>query len=186
MGQSENRPSTVDPLREDILSGMDAFSLKRKHGLSDEELHSAFQRCAGPQASQAREEPMIWTCPACGVLQPHAMEECPRCGIVVSKFSKRRRVDADCRPIRTNWHTDSDASNRTTWITVVVSLLLCLALGGALLKWTGGTHQEEVKFSEGPGQVSSGLRKFTYENLPKEVVAVSRTQPVIIEFYSPN
>jgi hypothetical protein len=186
MGQSETRPPAVDPIREDILSGMDALSVKRKHGLSDDELQAAYQQCSGPQDPAAHEQRTTWSCPACGVTQSHAMEECPRCGIVVSKFSDRKLVDAHCRPIRANRHTDSSAGHRTTWITVVVSVLLCLALGGALLKWTGGTHREEVKLTQGPEQVSSGLKRFTYENLEQEVVAVSKTQPVIVEFYSSN
>jgi hypothetical protein len=186
MEQFEKRPFTTDPIEKDILSGMDESSLKLKHGLSDEELRLAYRRCSDRKASNAHGKSATWTCPACGVPQPRAMEECPRCGIVVSKFSDRRRIDSDCRPIRTNRPTASDESSATTWITVAGSVILCLFLGGALLKWAVGNRQEGIKLSEGPGQVSTGLKRFTVENLQDEVVAVSRNQPVIIEFYSSN
>jgi hypothetical protein len=112
------------------------------------------------------------------------VEECPRCGIIVSKFSERKRVDADCRPLRTNLRVDPDARNRTAWITVVGSLILCFVLGVALLKWVGNNHRIEAKPSQGPGAVFTGLKKFTVDNLQEEVVAVSRNQPVLMEFYS--
>jgi hypothetical protein len=159
-------------------------SLKRKHGLSYEEIQSAFQRCAGQEASRAREKRMNWTCPACGAPQSHAMEECPRCGIIVSKFSERKRVDSDCRALSTTWQTQPAAST-ATWITVAGSLILCLVLAVALVKWVGSNnHRNEAKLSQGPADASPGLKKFTVDNLQKEVVDVSRNQPVLIEFYS--
>ena len=129
---------------------------------------------------------MSWNCPACGLAQAQAMTECPRCGIVVSKFSDRRRVDANCKPIRTNWQTETDSGKRNAWVIVVATVTLCLILGVALLKFTAEKRLDQVHIAQVPGQKVAGLKKFTYDNLEEEVVTVSRKQPVIIEFYSSN
>ena len=31
---------------------------------------------------------IAWECPACGVPQTQAYDECPRCGVIAAKFKK--------------------------------------------------------------------------------------------------
>jgi hypothetical protein len=184
MVQTDKRPPQVDPVMRDIRSGMEWSSLKRKHGLSDEELHSAYQRYAALSASRTHREGASWTCPACGFPQPNAVEECPRCGIVVAKFSDGARVDARCKSIRATWQNETASTKKSSWVTVAATVFLCLIAGGALLMWTSGHRQENTKIAQAPTQDAAGLKTFTYDNLQQEVVAVSRNRPVIVEFYS--
>jgi hypothetical protein len=112
------------------------------------------------------------------------MEECPRCGIVVAKFSDSTRVDARRKPIRATWQKETPSTKKNSWMTIAATAFLCLIVGGALLAWISGHRQEETKIAQAPTEDAVGLKTFTYDNLPHEVVAVSRNRPVIVEFYS--
>lgn len=181
------RPSHTDPVTSDTRSGTDEFSLTRKHGLSNEGLHATDPVSAADLSIQTSEQRRrAVSCPSCGYAQTGAMDECPRCGIVVSKLAERGRVGREPKSMRTAGLTEAETGKRGSWAAVAISVVLCLVLGGALWKWSGSGIQrsDHANLATGAGQESSGLKKFTYDNLQEDVVAVSRKQPVLIEFYS--
>lgn len=103
---------------QDIRSGMDDRALMEKHRLSAQGLQSTFSKliAAGllkqselydPAPSHERTVNNVWTCPACKMPQPREFEECPQCGVLVSKFkehqeSKERNAQAQLLQEETN------------------------------------------------------------------------------------
>ena len=46
----------------------------------------SMRRLSGAPASSATGNEAIWVCPFCEMPQPEEFEECPQCGIIVSKY----------------------------------------------------------------------------------------------------
>jgi uncharacterized protein (DUF433 family) len=55
------------------------------HGLKDR----LRDKAAIPSPAEREDDP--WTCPACGRPQPREMDECPVCGVIVSKYKGIRQ-----------------------------------------------------------------------------------------------
>ena len=87
---------------EDIRAGMSDSALMDKHKLSAMGLQSLFDKLlqAGVISRSELEERIplsqksvdieIFRCPACGMPQFSEFDECPQCGVIVSKFIKRQ------------------------------------------------------------------------------------------------
>ncbi len=86
---------------EDIRAGMSDSALMDKHKLSAMGLQSLFDKLlqAGVISRSELEERIplsqksvdieIYRCPACGMPQFSEFDECPQCGVIVSKFIKK-------------------------------------------------------------------------------------------------
>lgn len=83
----------------DIKGGMDDAGLIEKYRLSGDLLQSVFEKFVDVGLLKRRDlekrnlmsEKSIaiaWECPACGIPQPKAYDECPRCGVIAAKFKK--------------------------------------------------------------------------------------------------
>lgn len=83
----------------DIRAGMDDPALMNKYGLSAQGLQSAFKKVIEAKALKQSEldnrvplaertVDIVWKCPACGKPQTIVFDECPECGLVISKFDK--------------------------------------------------------------------------------------------------
>ena len=89
----------VKQVLQDIKAGMHENALMNKYRLSPGQLKSVMAKLeqAGlieppepPAADPAEESPLygpFFSCPACGLNQPGEYDECPRCGVVVSKYN---------------------------------------------------------------------------------------------------
>lgn len=84
----------------DMRSGMDDESLMAKHKLSPKLLDTLCERLIATgyltslQLSEfkllwAQKKGRAWRCPACHMPQSHPFDECPQCGIIVSKFEQK-------------------------------------------------------------------------------------------------
>ena len=81
----------------DLRAGMDDPALMKKYGLSAQGLQSAFKKLVEAKALKQSElenrvplaektVDLVWKCPACGKPQTREFDECPECGIIVSKL----------------------------------------------------------------------------------------------------
>lgn len=96
----------------DIRAGIDDPALMKKYELSAQGLQSACKKLVEAKALKQSEVDnrvpltertvdIVWKCPACGKPQTTEFDECPECGLVISKFDKaketrrRERAGAD-------------------------------------------------------------------------------------------
>lgn len=96
----------------DIRSGMTEAALMTKYGLSPRGLQILARKLVDAslleqhefdvRASSAvnRATPITWKCPACGAPQTRTFDECPNCGVIVSKFRGRHEELEYHRPER--------------------------------------------------------------------------------------
>lgn len=97
----------------DIRAGTDDHALMQKYCLSAQGLQSAFKKLLSAgvvtQADLDRRTPFLertvevaWTCPACKLPQAQQFDECPNCGIIVSKYNARQgaQQEADRKSVR--------------------------------------------------------------------------------------
>ncbi len=90
----------------DIRGGMSDSALMSKYGLSATGLQSLFQKLldAGIIKQSEVDDRMplvqktvditIFRCPACGMPQFSEFDECPQCGVIVSKFKRAKAEQA--------------------------------------------------------------------------------------------
>ncbi len=90
----------------DIKAGMSNADLMRKHTLSIRGLESVFRKLVksgllGQNEVDRRLEPQreetqgtVQACPSCGFPQNYDFEECPQCGVLVSKFKEKQEVQS--------------------------------------------------------------------------------------------
>ncbi len=94
------RQLSAKEILQDIRSGMDDAALMEKYQLSSQGLQSVFTKLVAAgvvkQAEVDQRPPshertvnFVWKCPACGKPQPREFDECPDCGVIVSKFLKK-------------------------------------------------------------------------------------------------
>jgi hypothetical protein len=83
----------------DIKGGMDDAGLMEKYRLSGDLLQSVFGKLVDTgllkrhdlenrTLMSEKSIAIAWECPACGIPQPKEYDECPRCGVIASKFKK--------------------------------------------------------------------------------------------------
>ena len=84
----------------DMQSGLDADALMAKYKLSPklfETLCARLVETGRLTSSQmaefkllwAQKKGSVWHCPACHMPQHHSFDECPQCGVIVSKFQEK-------------------------------------------------------------------------------------------------
>jgi hypothetical protein len=150
------RKLSAKEIVEDIRSGMDGTGLKRKYGLSDKALQSLCTKLltAGalaeneigrlmPLRDWAKESHQgpakaLWHCPACNTPQATEMSECPACGVIVEKFVARSERD-DHILSATAVSQDTARSGRTSWMPIILSLVVFVIAGSSLMLWS--THK---------------------------------------------
>lgn len=87
---------------QDLRSGVIDAALMEKYNLSAEGLQSVFKKLISAGVLQQAEldsrapahkpaTTAVWKCPACGKPQSKEFEECPDCGVIVSRFVKKQK-----------------------------------------------------------------------------------------------
>jgi hypothetical protein len=125
-----------------------------------------------------------WTCPACGFSQHESAEECPKCGVVVSKFHERAADHHELGFSEAPRQSTSDSSEGKKWTTLVLGVIVCVFVAAIGLKWAlKGTTRPQGAAAvavQTPGQV----QRFTAQNFDTAVIAASQRIPVLVEFYA--
>jgi len=86
---------------EDLRTGADDSTLMTKYNLTEGGLQSLFKKLVAVGAidqaeidtrkSEPEADPeLVWECPACGKPQTRELEECPDCGVIMSRFRDKR------------------------------------------------------------------------------------------------
>jgi hypothetical protein len=170
MATSEKRRISARQVLADIRSGLDCLELKRKYSLSDDALRYVLNKleAAGvlteadrqvmrgplPEVSNSRARNPGTSevrCPACEAIHDATATDCPKCGVVLSKFvSGVEREKEFPEPI-----AETRTAGRKTLIAVLCGIIV-LAIGGAyvLLRSQPGTGAKPKQ--AGPETVSSG------------------------------
>jgi rRNA maturation protein Nop10 len=91
-------------LVQDIRSGMHPMSIMKRHGLSPSRLKKCCQALLRadlleesdldlvfPPENDGKER--LYTCPNCGTSQTMEFEECPQCGVIVSKVPRAPQIE---------------------------------------------------------------------------------------------
>jgi hypothetical protein len=93
----EKRHVSAPQVLYDIHCGMDDKALMKKYRISPNGLKRMFDKLIGYgfmteeeraefEFLWAQKNGRIWRCPACHMPQSHEFEECPQCGVIISKF----------------------------------------------------------------------------------------------------
>ncbi len=97
MPSGQGRKISGKDIVKDVRAGLDDVAIAEKYGISEQKLKGFYDKLTAAGAlkpedltnrSESKTQPseITWRCPSCGVASPRAHEECPRCGIIVSKF----------------------------------------------------------------------------------------------------
>ena len=154
MTESGKRKLSAKEILTDIRSGMDVPGLKRKYGLSDKSfgyvlkqlstagmLTEDEKRRLQPRSGSSepsrdmRGEPQ-WRCPACNAPQTGEVSECSACGVVVAKFVARQTEEDRLASVSPRITRDPDPGGGNSWASVILSIVVLVLIGGALLVWT--------------------------------------------------
>jgi len=102
----EKRKISAKTLIADVRAGMTSDELMGKHDISKASLDKALGKLKAAnlisdgdlrtieENSYPRGTQKPFQCPSCGMSQSKGFDECPRCGIIVSKFVKRKVMPA--------------------------------------------------------------------------------------------
>jgi hypothetical protein len=152
----DERYSVVEPRKkkidakqfaQDIEAGMHESALMAAYGLSPNELQRAMQKLeirgllkhpqtVDPVPARTAPESRTFECPSCGATHREPFDECPHCGIVLSKFSgqaqrmgEQHRTD-DLRSVSSGVQISSTVKERNhlvaiAGIGVVAVILVC-------------------------------------------------------------
>jgi hypothetical protein len=125
-------------------------------------------------------------CRQSGLPQDNRVAECSTCGADVSTVTERAASNTADASSRAGGKDDAAAPGRKTWTVVALVVLACIVLGWVVLKWSSIAHNGRYAQSA-PEAVRSadGVKRFTVSNFSQDVLNVSQTRPVLIEFYSP-
>jgi len=146
----------------DIRSGMDDAQLRQKYRLSHEafasvcnklinagaidksEIRNRFPYAAKESSESQRKTPIQGRlCPSCNASIPSASDECPVCGIVLSKFvAAQAQGDPDLAGHAEVAAADSAPSNR--WLPVGLSIVVLAFIGVSLVIWA--VHRDREKW----------------------------------------
>lgn len=205
MPSPPTRTLSAKQVADDVRAGMDDLALKQKYSLSDAHLQSVLRKLMDrrvltesevldrgrrPIHRSAAVPPMRpqqeWRCPACDTTQTESFDECPICGVVVSKIRNLNRNEPALAPSWDTSNAKKPARGSRWWVPVAVSVFLFVLVGGLFLQWAmhrGSSTSGTPRASRSPTD-SGTLKKFTSANFNSEVVEVSRTVPVLVEFYA--
>jgi len=146
----------------DIRSGMDDAQLRQKYRLSHEalasvcnklinagaidksEIRNRFPREATERSGSQGQTPVeVRPCPSCNASIFSASDECPVCGIVLSKFvGAQTLADPALAGHADVAAADSDPSNR--WLSVGLSIVVLAFIGVSLVMWA--VHRDKEKW----------------------------------------
>ena len=129
-----------------------------------------------------RKVAVVWRCPACGMPQDRAYEECPHCGVVVAKAATMS-PQRSWSPPPSGYRVESTASDLPPrWPIVIISVLALLVVGGLLLKWMShGRHKPSFSSSV---PATGAVQTFTTATFDSEVKEASKSMPVLAMFYA--
>jgi hypothetical protein len=193
----------------DIQSGMHDSELMMKYELSPTQFASLKDkmRTAGMLEDSAREKKLSptddpyrrresFSCPACGATQPEEFNECPRCGVVVSKFppgdpgpssGPYERGPGTAPPGYADWDDDDRQSRSGLYVVAGISALIVVV--GAFLVYrtvlapqpTEGIRKIVESFRSLPAmEVDWGLMKREFdEEMSRSGDAVRDADPTV-------
>ncbi len=166
MTNSRKKKLSAKQFLSDIRSGMDATALKSKYGLSDKSLETAFRKLLEAGALKEHERPLPgpmptptrrshrepksaeWRCPSCGSIQESEVPECPVCGVVVAKFIARQGQGYGIPDVSRTSLLHTGLSEGKSWTSVVVSIVVIVLIGGALMIWSRPRVPEKTEIAE--------------------------------------
>lgn len=199
MSEFGKKTISLKSILHDLQMEMDESEIKRKYGLNDRSYQLVIERLSergllkrdhqddtpksdSEQEHGRPEDPILRRCPACGMAQAQEYDECPHCGVIVSKFSAAASqiyLNAGMRDHR-SLDTEPKRSFRTPII--IFSVVVALVVGGVMFEKSGF---KLTKDREGPSaSIPTGVQNFTQANFEREVKEVSRTTPVLVTFYA--
>ena len=154
MTESGKRKLSAKEILTDIRSGMDAPGLKRKYGLSDKSFGYVLKQLStagmltedekrrlqprsgsSEPSHEMRGEPQ-WRCPACNAPQTGEVSECSACGVVVAKFVARQAEEDRLSSVSPRFTRDPDPGGGNSLASVILSIVVLVLIGGALLLWS--------------------------------------------------
>jgi len=161
MADTGKRKISAKEMVADLRSGMDDAQLRQKYRLSQEafesvcnklinaraidesEIRNRFTYAAtGSSASHGKTPLQGRLCPSCKASLPSASDECPVCGIVLSKFvATQTQADPVLAGHAGVAAADSDPSNR--WLSVGLSIVVLAFIGVGLVIWA--VHRDKEK-----------------------------------------
>ncbi len=193
----------------DIQSGMHDSELMMKYELSPTQFASLKDkmRTAGMLEDPVREQNLSSTvdpyrrsesfsCPACGTMQPEEFDECPRCGVVVSKFlpggadhssGEHGRGPGTAPPGYADWDDDDRQSRAGLYVVAGVAALVVVV--GVFLVYrtvlapppTDGIRKIIASFSPLPAmEVDWGLMKREFDKeMSESGDAIQKQDPAV-------
>jgi hypothetical protein len=205
MSPPSRRALSAKEVSEDVRAGLDDLALKQKYALSDAHLQSVLRKLVERKVlteSEVRERGRVppvtrpaplpirheqgWQCPACDSVQQQAFDECPVCGVVVSKIRNLKRNEPAFAPSFDPARSKTAPRSSRWWVPLAISVFTFVLVGGLFLQWAmhRGASSSARNRPGGTISGSSTLKNFTTANFSAEVVDVSRTIPVLVEFYA--
>lgn len=105
----------------DIRGGLDCLALAKKYRLSADILASLFKELVEKGLLESSDLPeMVFTCPACGERQTQVFDECPACGVVVTKQLSKIRKKSQAEMILGQKGTPEEADHVLVWVAAFV------------------------------------------------------------------
>jgi hypothetical protein len=161
----ENRTKKIQAVKVagDIRNGMDDSALMLKYDLSPKQLRSLMHKL-GEAGLLERERPLggvpsgdesdgrVFSCPSCGVSQPDRFDECPLCGVVLSKLVEgqketRSELSAGVSGYGASLGGGTSELMSTKYGTRVFSIIAIFAIGIAgvfAYRWLGQSRSEQA------------------------------------------
>jgi hypothetical protein len=150
----------------DIRAGMDPHGIKRKYGLSDKVLASVCRKLldagllskqemhhfvaeslasSGPPPLSPEPSQSHWQCPACQAVQSSEVSECPRCGVIVAKYTARQVAANDVPMMTYTPGLAGEAIGANKWAYVIVSIVVLALIGVTIVVWSTRRSNPEAK-----------------------------------------
>ncbi|MBI4964827.1 MAG: zinc ribbon domain-containing protein [Desulfomonile tiedjei] len=163
MADFDKRKISAKQIVADIRAGLDDARLQRKYGLSHEALESVYGKLirAGAlkeveirgrlasgsgenEESQEKGPTPGPLCPSCNAPVPTGSAECPKCGIVLSKFAP---IEEPAYSVHLGPVDDSefDSNPSRKWVSIALSIIVLAVCGVALILWAVHRDKEKLR-----------------------------------------
>jgi hypothetical protein len=121
-----------------VLTEDDMRRLQPSRGPTEtsREMHSLQTLSGSSVPSHERPGPAQWQCPACNAPQIGEVSECSACGVVVAKFVARQAEEDRLSSVSPRFTRDPDPGGGNSWASVILSIVVLVLIGGALLVWS--------------------------------------------------
>jgi hypothetical protein len=106
--------------------------------------------------------PPQWRCPACNAPQTGEVSECSACGIVVAKFVARQVEEDRLSSVSPRFMRDPDPGGGKGLASVILSIVVLVIIGGALLLWSSHRATEKSKIA------ALDLRTLSFQEVESE------------------